>query len=115
MSEDADPPELLALLDDEYARAILTETSAEPMSASTLSDRCDASLPTIYRRLERLRECDLISEQTELAPDGNHYSVYAARLERLEVTLEDGELSLEITRKDEDVADKFTRMWEGLR
>ncbi|MFC7237281.1 helix-turn-helix domain-containing protein [Saliphagus sp. GCM10025317] len=89
MSEGAEPPELLALLDDEYARAILTKTSVKPMSASTLSDRCDASLPTIYRHLERLREYDLLSEQTELVPDGNHYSVYAARLERLEVTLED--------------------------
>ena len=115
MSEDADPSELLALLNDEYARAILTETSVEPMSASTLSDRCDASLPTIYRRLERLRECELISEHTELAPDGNHYSVYEARLERLEVTLDDGDLTLEVRRRDEDVADKFTRLWEGMR
>ncbi|MFP9192704.1 winged helix-turn-helix domain-containing protein [Natronosalvus vescus] len=115
MSEDAPLSDILALLDDEYARAILTETSVEPMSASTLSDRCDASLPTIYRRLDRLRECGLISEQTELAPDGNHYSVYEASLERLELTLEDGTLSLEVTRREEDVADKFTRLWEGMR
>ncbi|MCU4754429.1 winged helix-turn-helix domain-containing protein [Halobacteria archaeon AArc-curdl1] len=115
MSEDADISELLALLDDEYARAILTETSVEPMSASILSDRCEASLPTVYRRLERLQKCDLISEQTTLAPDGNHYSVYEARLEGLEVTLDDGELTLEVRRRDEDVADKFTRLWEGMR
>ncbi len=115
MSEDAETPELFALLDDEYARAILTETSVEPMSASTLSDRCEASLPTIYRRLERLRSCGLISEETELAPDGNHYSVYEARLERLELTLENGDLEVSVTRKDEDVADKFTRLWEGMQ
>ncbi|WP_255167882.1 winged helix-turn-helix domain-containing protein [Natrononativus amylolyticus] len=115
MTEEYDRSELFALLDDEYARTILTETSIEPMSASTLSDRCDASLPTVYRRLDRLRECDLISERTELAPDGNHYSVYEARLDRLELSLEDGELSLELSLREEDVADKFTRMWEGLR
>ena len=115
MSEDTELSTVLAVLDDEYARDILTHTSVEPMSASTLSDRCDASLPTIYRRLERLEECRLVTEETELAPDGNHYSVYSANLDHLELDLEDGELSLEVTYRDEDVADRFTRMWEGMR
>ncbi|MFW5974276.1 MAG: helix-turn-helix domain-containing protein [Natrialbaceae archaeon] len=115
MSEESDLSELLALLDDEYARSILTETSVEPMSASTLSDRCDASLPTIYRRLDRLSECHLVTEETALAPDGNHYKVYEANLDRVELTLADGELTAEVTRREEDVADKFTRMWEELR
>ncbi|APX98453.1 ArsR/SmtB family transcription factor [Natronorubrum daqingense] len=115
MSEDTDLSTVLAVLDDEYARKILTHTSIEPMSASTLSERCDASLPTIYRRLDRLEECQLVSEETELAPDGNHYSVYSANLEHLELTLEDGSFELEITYREEDVADKFTRLWEGMR
>ncbi|AHF99487.1 ArsR family transcriptional regulator [Halostagnicola larsenii XH-48] len=115
MSEDCDLTELLAVLDDEYARAILTETSVEPMSASTLSDRCDASLPTIYRRLDRLTECQLVTEETELAQDGNHYSVYSANLDSLELSLEEGEFSLDLSYRDQDVADKFTQMWEGMR
>lgn len=115
MSEEPDLSTVLSVLDDEYARDILTNTSIEPMSASTLSDRCDASLPTIYRRLERLEECRLVTEETKLAADGNHYSVYSANLEGLELTLEDGAFELELNYSDEDVADKFTRMWEGMR
>lgn len=115
MSEDTDLSTVLAVLDDEYARKILTHTSIEPMSASTLSERCDASLPTIYRRLDRLQECQLVTEETELAPDGNHYSVYSANLDHLELSLEDGSFELEVTYREEDVADKFTRMWEGMR
>jgi len=115
VSEESDLSTVLAVLDDEYARDILTHTSVESMSASTLSDRCDASLPTIYRRLERLEECQLVTEETELAPDGNHYSVYSANLEHLELSLEDGSFELELSYRDEDVADKFTRMWEGMR
>ena len=115
MSEECDIPELLAVLEDDYARRILAEVSVEPMSASTLSERCDASLPTIYRRIDRLKECHLVTEETELAPDGNHYSVYRANLERVELSLEDGEFSVDVTRRHEDVADKFTRMWEGMR
>ncbi|RQG89844.1 ArsR family transcriptional regulator [Natrarchaeobius halalkaliphilus] len=115
MSEEIDLSRILAILDDEYARDILTHTSVEPMSASTLSERCDASLPTIYRRLERLEESRLVTEETELAPDGNHYSVYSANLDRFELSLEEGSFDLELTYREEDVADRFTRMWEGMR
>jgi len=115
VSEEIDLSTVLSVLDDEYARDILTHTSVEPMSARTLSERCDASLPTIYRRLDRLESCRLVTEETELAPDGNHYSVYSANLECLELSLEDGSFDLELTYREEDVADKFTRLWEGLR
>ncbi|WP_302081386.1 winged helix-turn-helix domain-containing protein [Salinibaculum rarum] len=116
MSEDCDDEEILALLDDEYARAILTATSAEPMSAQTLSERCDASVTTIYRRLDRLQDCDLVEEQLRPQPDGNHYKVFASRLESFSVTFEDGEMRADIERAEteEDVADRFTRMWQDL-
>ncbi|MCU4925085.1 winged helix-turn-helix domain-containing protein [Halobacteria archaeon AArc-dxtr1] len=115
MSEECDLSTLLDILDDEYARAILTETSVEPMSASTLSERCDASLPTIYRRLETLEGCRLVTEETNLASDGNHYSVYRANLDGFELSLDEGEFSYEVSYREEDVADRFTTMWEELR
>ncbi len=116
MSEECADEELLALLDDEYARAILTATSAEPMSAQTLSERCDASVTTIYRRLNRLQDCDLVEEQLQPQPDGNHYKVFASRLESFSVTFDDGEMHADIERMEaeEDVADRFTRMWQDL-
>jgi DNA-binding HxlR family transcriptional regulator len=116
VSEDCDEEDVLELLDDDYARAILTATSAEPMSANTLSERCDASVTTIYRRLDRLQDCDLVEEQLQPQPDGNHYKVYASRLESFSVSFEDGEMRADITREpaEEDVADRFTRMWQDL-
>lgn len=115
MSEDPPTEDVFALLDDEYARAILTQTSIEPMSAKTLSERCDASLPTIYRRTERLIECDLLAERTEIGPDGHHYSVFDARLDRLTVELDEGDLSMRIEAGEpEDPADRFTDLWEGI-
>lgn len=115
MSEDCPTNEVFALLDDEYARTILTATSTQPMSAKTLSEECDASLPTIYRRAERLVDCDLIEEGTKLADDGHHYTVFKARLDRLTVDLEDGELTVTVEDKPpEDMSDRFTDMWEEL-
>jgi DNA-binding transcriptional ArsR family regulator len=117
VSEAADEEEdaLLELLDDEYARAILTATSAEPMSANELSEAIDASVTTVYRRVDRLKDHGLIEEQLRPQPDGNHYKVFAGTLSRVEVSFDDGEMELAVeTVPEEDPADRFTRMWEDL-
>ena len=115
MSEDDPDIETVAgLLEDQTVREILTETSQEPMSASTLKERCEASGPTIYRRLERLREAEFVIEQTRPDPeDGHHRQVYAPNLDRITIDLEAGALSVEITRR-EGMADRFTRLIEEM-
>lgn len=116
MSEAGDEEDdLLELLDDQYARAILTATSAEPMSANELSEAIDASVTTVYRRVDRLKDHDLIEEELRPQPDGNHYKVFRGTLARVEVTFDDGEMTLTVERAAEaDPADRFTRMWEDL-
>lgn len=114
VSEDCSIEDVGALLEDPTARSILVQTSQEPMSATTLSDRCGVSQPTVYRRLEDLRACDLIVERTE--PDlqgGHHREVYTTNLERIVVELDDGELTLRVDRT-EDLSDRFTRLIEEI-
>lgn len=113
MSED-DVEAVAALLADETARTILTETSQQPMSASTLAERCEASGPTIYRRLERLRDQDLVVEQTRPDPSGgHHHTVYAPNFDRVTVDLQDGRFAVRVRRR-EDMADRFTRLVEEM-
>ena len=111
MSAESDLETVVDLLDDEYARAILTETCNEPMSVSELSDACDSSMSTIYRRVERLSEEALISEHTRPRSDGHHDTVYAANLDRVEIRLRDGELRFDLERRSTDMADQLTRLW----
>jgi predicted transcriptional regulator len=113
----SDAPDLetvAGLLEDDTVRAILTETSTQPMSASTLEEHCEASGPTIYRRLNRLQEFDLIEERTRPDPEGgHHHKVYAPNLARVTIELTDGEFDLTIDRH-ENMADRFTRLIEGI-
>jgi predicted transcriptional regulator len=114
VSEDCAIEGIAALLEDETARTILTATSVEPMSATALSERCGVSEPTIYRRLEDLREYNLIEERTR--PDtsgGHHHQVYAPRLKRVTVELRDGSLTLDVQR-EQDMADRFTDLIESI-
>ena len=106
--------ELLALLDDEYARAILAELTTEPMSASELCTACDMSDPTAYRRLERLQEADLVAEQQTIDPDGHHYKRYVATVDEVSVTFEDGACEVTVTRSATNPSDRFTDLFEGL-
>ena len=112
--EDDDELAVVSLLDDEYAAEILRRTSEEPMSATDLKRHCDASEPTIYRRLERLSDQNLVIEQQEVDPEGHHYKTYTARLERVVIELDDGEFETELFLR-EDPADQFTRLFDQLR
>jgi predicted transcriptional regulator len=110
-----DETALFDLLADEYARTILVATSREAMSAKTLSERYEMSLPTVYRRVERLETFDFLVERTVIDPSGgHHHSVYEANLEHVGVMLTDDDLDVQI-RLREDAADRLTRMWKTMR
>ncbi|MFC6769579.1 ArsR/SmtB family transcription factor [Natrinema soli] len=111
---DDEERELLALLDDEYARRILIAASEEPMSVERLTECCDASPPTIYRRIDRLTAAGYLDEYQELDPDGHHYKTYSTRLERVAIEIAEGSMALDVYRLDEDPADRFTRLFEDL-
>ncbi|SEO73784.1 Helix-turn-helix domain-containing protein [Halogranum amylolyticum] len=114
MSDDPDDAAVFRLLHDEYARAILTATSRDAMSARELADICDASLPTVYRRVDDLVAQGLVVEDTELDPTGNHYTTYEAAVEHIDIDIDNGEIDVTITQES-DAADRFTRVWEDIR
>jgi predicted transcriptional regulator len=114
VSEEPSVAELLAVLDDEYARPILVAANAEPQSAKALAAACDASLPTVYRRLDTLAEYDLITERTELDDDGHHYSTYEATLQSVTIELDTDGFNADVSREPTDAADRFTELWEEL-
>jgi predicted transcriptional regulator len=102
---------LVSLLDDEHVRTILAATSAEPLAAAELADRCALSTSAVYRRVDRLVDADLLDERTRPRSDGHHDTVYVAALERFELTVADGELDWQVERTESDVADELARLW----
>lgn len=81
------------------------------MSATELTAHCDASLATVTRRLDALVRAELVGERTRPRADGHHDTVYAARLERVEVRLVDGDFEFDIARCERDMADELARLW----
>ena len=115
VTDEADADEILDLLDDQYAQVILQQTRNNVMSAKEISETCDISISTVYRRTERLIECGLLAERRVAQPDGTHYSLYEAQLDELIVRLTDDGFEITVSEKATgDLADRFTDMWEGL-
>lgn len=103
-----------SLLDDEHVRTILAATSDDPRSVNELSDRCDVSPSTIYRRVERMTDAGLLAERTRPRSDGHHETVFLATLDRVEISLEDGHLHTRVERRRSDPADQLTELWENF-
>jgi Fe2+ or Zn2+ uptake regulation protein len=93
------------LLGNELVRELLVLTSVEPLSAEALAERCSASQPTVYRRLDSLEEYDLVGVHTEYDEEGNHYQSYECRLEEAHISIEDGGFTVDITLRRDPVGD----------
>lgn len=83
------------------------------MPARHLAEELDVSRSTVYQRIERLQELDLLAESTDVDPDGHHRSVYEARLDRILVELTEDDFTVSVVRRDHP-ADRFTDIWEDL-
>ncbi|MFB6079269.1 MAG: ArsR/SmtB family transcription factor [Halarchaeum sp.] len=106
--------DVLDALGDERSREILAALSEQSRSAKALSAALDVSLPTVYRRLDALEECGLVTTRTAMDGDGNHYQRYVCALSELSVALDDGEYDVDVEHGG-DAADRFSDLWSSLR
>ncbi len=115
MSDDGEA-DVVDVLGDEYMWTILEQTREEPQSVDALSDVCGADPSTIYRRVERLQEEELLRDHQQLDPGGHHYKVYSARLREVRIRLEETGFEVDVDRElEESAADRFTRLYEGFK
>lgn len=105
---------LFDVLADDHARQILLAADGEPKTAKALSERCDVSLATVYRRVATLQDHGLLEERSTVDDDGSHRRRFVTTLEELHVDLSEGDLSVAVEVSDE-LADNFTSLWSDLR
>lgn len=112
--DDEEIRSIASLLADECTQTILSETVTEPMSADELSQICEASPQTVYRRLDDLLEYDLVEEELQPDSEGHHYKIYTATLDSADFTLGPDGFELSISHRDR-MADRFTQFVDEVR
>lgn len=113
MSEELDLDAVASVVDDECSRRILVHAHDGYMSVSDLADACDVSESTVYRRLERLRDLDLVVERRRPDDRGHHYAEYRSNLERLTLEVTADGFELRVSRRDA-MAKRFADLIEQL-
>lgn len=93
--EEGSTEELLDVLGDEHSRAILAAASEAPVGSKELTDRCDASPSTVYRRINHLLELGLLDERVAFDGDSKQTKVYETSFEHFDVSFEGGKCVVE--------------------
>jgi DNA-binding transcriptional ArsR family regulator len=106
--------EIASLLADECTQTILIETANQSISPDELSEICDVSPQTIYRRIDDLTDHDLVTEDLEPDAAGHHTKVYTATFDRAIIDLTPDGFELQLSRRDR-MADRFTQFVEEVR
>ncbi|WP_122089806.1 winged helix-turn-helix domain-containing protein [Halalkalicoccus subterraneus] len=116
----ADSPSLqviLDALDDADCRTILRET-AQPMTATELSTRCDIPQSTLYRKLELLSHASLVRERDTINPQGGRTTRYERDFDNVKISMESDDFSVTVDRPsrkaDERLADIWSQMGDEL-
>lgn len=113
MSKAWDPSDIFDVLASEDVRRILVASSVQPMSAKELAEICDRSLATVYRRVNVMKEYNLLSEELTRDPDGTQYNEYRSDLNKITISVEDGQLEVDIDI-ERDTVDQFAELIEDL-
>ena len=112
-----DTPELQDVLDaltDPDCRAILRQT-AEPMTANELTDTCDISRSTLYRKLDLLSSASLVREQDSINPGGGRTTRYERNFEDVVISMnEDNAFSVDVERPHKTADERLSDIWSTM-
>lgn len=81
--------DILDALGDEKARRCCSVLNGSSKSAREVADLTGYSLPTVYRRLNTLRQAELIESRTQIDPGGDHYDTFITTTDQITVDLEE--------------------------
>jgi DNA-binding transcriptional ArsR family regulator len=105
---------VLDTLGDEISLQLLAALKDTPQSVATLAQTVEVSQPTVYRRLEDLKDQNLVTTTDCVGEDGNHYTVYKTTFEKTVIRLEaNGEYTVSL-RSNGNLSDNFSHLWTEL-
>ncbi|MFB6069440.1 MAG: helix-turn-helix domain-containing protein [Halanaeroarchaeum sp.] len=112
--DDSQAQRMLNVIADETAMRIVNRTHEQAQSAKDLAEVCDASLKTIYRRLETLRDVGLVSAAPVRERDDRYHTEYTTDVEKIEVTVEPDHPDVTVVLDEDDRVERFVDVWSEL-
>lgn len=92
--------ELLDVFDDKDCRAVLAATGEGALSTKDIAERCDIPSSTAYRKVDRLVETGLLTDQIRVCGSGSHAREYCCCIEHVDMVLGDDGIELHLIRRE---------------
>lgn len=90
------PVELaVGVLRDEDCRELLTVLDEQRTSAD-LAERIELPRPTVYAKLDKLVEANLVTQEKAVSDGGNWFHYYKRRFDEIDIDLGEESLSLRV-------------------
>ena len=88
---------ILEAVSDKYSRGILESITYKPKSATEIGMESKIPLSTIYRRLQTLHDCNLISTSGMITEDGKRLFLYKSKIKGICCNFEEGQIDVKVT------------------
>lgn len=109
-----DPATVLRVLGNKYNAEILQATHT-PKSAQELSEELDIPIATSYRRIEELRDNDLLGlEGKEFSDEGRRTKVYRRKIDEIAIEFGIEEFDVDLKARTE-AKNNLVDVWSDLR
>jgi DNA-binding transcriptional ArsR family regulator len=113
-ADDISPTDVLEALNDPDCRAILRET-AEPMTATELTETCDIPRSTLYRKLELLSDAALLRERDTINPEGGRTTRYERDFDDVSISIDENDrFSVTVERPQRTADERLADIWSEL-
>jgi predicted DNA-binding transcriptional regulator YafY len=113
MTKEWEPATAFDLFGDPLARCILVIASQRPQSAEELAEELNVSLPTVYRRINKLLEYNFLTGQYRIDNNNNQYRVFKTTLQQISFEIGKGGYQVDIQMKGQ-VDSTFGEFWTDL-
>ena len=88
--------DILKLISDQSTREIINVISSEPRSVAQISKELNTEISTIYRRLHKLEEHDLLQITFQITPDGKKSFYYKSKINSVNASYQEGKFNVSL-------------------
>lgn len=111
---DEELSDVLKILGDEHTIKILQETMKQPMSADELSDACDISLQSVYRRTDKLTSYGILDTEMKYDEDGHHFQTFTTNPIQIVIGISEENADMTVTKR-ESMTDRLSEFINQVR
>jgi predicted transcriptional regulator len=116
VSDSAKALEVVKALSDEYSRKIVLSIISKSMPIEEISKEQHIPISTCYRRIHELQSYGIVKvDKTVIQADGKKYVCYKTSFRNALISLDSGEVKVDVVLNKEDGSDRLHDMWSAVK